>query len=961
MVPRDGAAASHQRKALFLVIMMSLAVLPLMAPTAAADGARDASITVTPIPSSLEVNPGEAGEYTIRVRNTGSNPVTVSISTSQEATQDCNGYSSTVTQIPGAIEAGAYEEATMNVTLTQTAEGSCDTTVTVNANEQATPPDVAGAPAQETATVTTTAGDGSGSAVFGVELTVNSGDKEQNWNGEDELDFNVEVENTGQTNETIALSIDENDGPGCGSTSDFTVSLSETSVNLDQEESTTVTATVEIPDGQDADDYCWDITGTVTNDPSQEAKDTDDFKLIVPELKTCSVSLSKSSLAVNPGSVGAVTATFTNTGNVQWTVNIASTGSKAGWVDVDGASSRLLPHTSSGGGSVSVDLSISPDDSIDAGSEAVVTILGKDGGSVVQECQEQLRITVGQSYGASISLATTFLSNIEPGSNKSTTVTVANQGNGQDNLRISSSSAPSGWAIQLEQSTVLIGSRHGNQDSVSVDLTVRVPQDALASEDIEITLSVLPSGGGTAYDSVVLRVTVAASHSFKITTPATDQTGRSQTDVSFPIQIYNSGNVRDTMALSVVDQSESPAWDTVFEDENGMQFSEIDIDPRSGTTVYLVVSIPNGEELDNTRLTVRVRNKDDPNSQDADNDGIPDNQLEAEFLAILSDRNFAMNVRLVDTETATTGSSILPPNGEVTFGLWVRNMGDGRDDAVFAMSGLEGVATRSLTLDDAPVTGEVNIPLGYGIWDLENETYVLEDGEPIIGPTESSIKSQMLNSGLMIGHEARPYEIYFELTLRVNAGAETGQGGLLELVVTSVSNAANRSGSVSLTLDVTIIQDLVFVESGARQELDLTYGGQALKHEISIVNTGNVRSEIRIFTSEDLRGWSVVINSEDGDCTTENNELVCMVDQGERLYINATIRAPYGAELSDTYKFTLSAEPTDTGVLDRQNLEFVIQGEPDDGVLDLAGNATLQAIGATVIVALLLLFLIRKD
>jgi hypothetical protein len=86
-----------------------------------------------------------------------------------------------------------------------------------------------------------------------------------------------------------------------------------------------------------------------------------------------------------------------------------------------------------------------------------------------------------------------------------------------------------------------------------------------------------------------------------------------------------------------------------------------------------------------------------------------------------------------------------------------------------------------------------------------------------------------------------------------------------------------------------------------------------------------------------------------------------MVDEGERLYINATIRAPYGAELSDTYKFTLSAEPTDTGVLDRQNLEFVIQGEPDDGVLDLAGNATLQAIGATVIVALLLLFLIRKD
>jgi hypothetical protein len=213
----------------------------------------------------------------------------------------------------------------------------------------------------------------------------------------------------------------------------------------------------------------------------------------------------------------------------------------------------------------------------------------------------------------------------------------------------------------------------------------------------------------------------------------------------------------------------------------------------------------------------------------------------------------------------------------------------------------------------------------------------------------------------MVGHEAKIYHIYFELTIRVSPGAETGQGGLLEVVVTSVSNAANRTGLVSIMLDVSVIQDLEFIEAGARQELDLVYGGEAIEHEISVVNTGNVRSEIRVFTSENLRGWSVVLNSEDGDCSYEQNELFCMVDEGERLYINATIRAPYGAELSDAYKFTLSAEPTDTGVLDRQNLQFVVQGEPAEGVLDLAGNTTLQAIGAAVIVALLLLFLIRRD
>ena len=160
MMPTASAVTASRRTAILLVLVMCSALLPLTAPVVSADG-RDASISVTAIPNALEVNPGEAGEYTIRVRNTGSNPVTVSLATSEEATQECNAYTSSITQIPGPIDSGSYEEATMNITLTQTAEGECDTTVTVSASEQATPPDVAGAPAQESVTVTTTAGDGS--------------------------------------------------------------------------------------------------------------------------------------------------------------------------------------------------------------------------------------------------------------------------------------------------------------------------------------------------------------------------------------------------------------------------------------------------------------------------------------------------------------------------------------------------------------------------------------------------------------------------------------------------------------------------------------------------------------------------------------------------------------------------------------------------------------------------------
>ena len=718
MKPTASELKASRRTALFLVVVMCTALLPLMTPAVSADGGRAASITVTGIPGSLEVNPGEAGEYTIRVRNTGSDPVTVQLSSSQEATEDCNGFSSSVTQIPGQIDGGSYEEAAMNVSVAQTVEANtaCDTTITATITAVIGAP-TAEIPEPETDVVTTTAADGSGSALFGVDLIISESDRSVVWSGEEEIDYRIEVENTGQANATVNLALSESSGPDCAPSSSFTVSLSESSVNVDQEESEIVFATVEVPSGAEAETYCWEVTGTVSNDPSQEAKDTEDFELTIPELRECLLSLSKSSVSVNPDDDTTITATYANDGNVEWNVYASAVGSKSSWVRVDGASSGLLPYND-GNGERTFDFIVSPDDSVNAGSETVVQIVGKDNNGAVK-CQADLRVTVGQSRGASISLATGLLSNIEPGSNKSTTITITNQGNGLDNLRVASSIAPTGWAVQLDASTVSVGSKHGNEDTATVGVTVRVPANALATEEITLTFSVLPSSGGTAYDTVDLRVTVAAIHGMDIDTPATDQTGRSGTEVRFPIDLINEGNVRDTIGLSVVSQTASPAWGSSFENEDGTPIIDIDIEPQTTTTVYLVVSIDGEEELESSRLTVRVRNKDDPNSQDADGDGIPDNQREGQFLAVLSDRNFSMDLRLEGTDTATSASVVLPPNGQETIGMWVRNTGDGTDDALFTLGGLEGIATRSITAFGLPVEGELTVPKGFGIWDIK--------------------------------------------------------------------------------------------------------------------------------------------------------------------------------------------------------------------------------------------------
>ena len=565
MVIRGETVSRSNRTAFFLISLMLVALLPMIAtPVSAAP-----SISLNVSPSSQTVNPGDSGEYTVRVTNTGSDPVTVNLQASNEPGEDCNGFSSAIGQIPGQIDAGATEETTMNVTVGQTVEAdtACDTTVT------ATITAVIGAPAAEipepsTQTVTTTAGDGSGGAIWGVDLYFdNVKDRNQKtitYTGSSSiLTYSITVENTGQQNSTtVNLTLEERDDSGCGNAGDLTAELSDSTVTLDAEDEDDADANkevvyvdVEVPDGQEADDYCWEVTGTVTTpNPTEEISDTVDLELEVPVLKECSMSLSKTSLNLNPGQEGTFTATLTNDGNSDWSVSMTRAGERASWVSFDGPSSGVLPY-GDGSGTKTFDLIVVPDDSENAGSSNSITIQAKDGNTV--KCSKVISIILGQSFGAQLSLTTSSLGPIEPGENRTSSLTVTNTGNGQDNLRISVSTPPSGWGVQLDQSTVTVNSRHGSGKSVNVQYSVSVPLDALATESIELTFSVLPAGGGAAYQTKILTVTVSETHGMSTSSiiPVDNQGYISQTGdyndiLVFPIEVENLGNNDDVFRFT---------------------------------------------------------------------------------------------------------------------------------------------------------------------------------------------------------------------------------------------------------------------------------------------------------------------------------------------------------------------------------------------------------------------------
>ena len=982
MVNRGETVSRSNRTAFFLISLMLVALLPMIAtPVSAAP-----SISLNVSPNSQTVNPGDSGEYTVRVTNTGSDPVTVNLQASNEPGEDCNGFTSAIGQIPGQIDAGATEETTMNVTVGQTVEAdtACDTTVT------ATITAVIGAPAAEipepsTQTVTTTAGDGSGGALWGVDLYFdNVKDRNQKtltYTGSSSIiTYSITVENTGQQNSTtVNLTLEERDDSGCGNARDLTAELSDSTLTLDSEDTETITVDVEVPDGQEADDYCWEVTGTVTTpNPTEEISDTVDMELEVPVLKECSMSLSKTSLNLNPGQEGTFTATLTNDGNSDWSVSMARTGERASWVSFDGPSSGVLPYDD-GSGTKAFDLIVMTDDSENAGSSNSITIQAKDGNTV--KCSKVVSIVLGQSFGAELSLTSSSLGPIEPGENRTSSLTVTNTGNGQDNLRISVSTPPSGWGVQLDQSTVTVNSRHGSGKSVNVQYSVSVPLDALATESIELTFSVLPAGGGAAYQTKILTVTVSETHGMLTSSiiPVDNQGYISQTGdyndiLVFPIEVENLGNNDDVFRFYTKQQRPSSGgnWDISFTDAQDNSQTEFNIPARQTVVINVNVLVPNVGNYNNNDIIIEVTNLEHSTNADDNDDGLPDNKAQFSIRAIKNNITYSMDARFGEGEYSSVtidnkaASVILAPEGVMMFEFWIENVGTPQvgpsgllrsDLAVIDINGLEGIATRQILVDGELYDGSVPITTKYGIFNLTSQSYMLDDdGNLYLAESVAGANSMMVSNNIsLFGNEVRKFKQKVTVIVEVSPTAQTGDAGILEVVVFSQENAADRTtGRLILNLEVQTIYDIQFSE-----EVDLYHELEYPARQtipVTINNDGNTRTEFIIYTPEGFRGWSVLLEEDNTECRDYNEHLKCTLNTGESTEIQVIVRPPNNIEVKDNYTFTLSVDPVVDGEpmkVGRENIEISVLGQPDEGLLGLGLSQEEIASGIYVIVGLL--------
>ncbi len=825
------------RRSVLANLFVALLLASVLSPAVSAA----ASIAMSADSLAKEATTDDPAEYSIIITNDGDEDLTVTLNTAQDS--DCNGFTSTIDTTPFSLNEGDSEEKTLTVSVNDQASGDCVTTV----NAQGT---YLGGQANQDIEVTTTA---EGGGQYSVKLSyITPGNGNINYDGEDDNEeWTVKVENTGeQDNSNIQLSMasaSDCDSDGLEAT------VEPQTMNLNSGDSETATVNVDLPDGSSTEsgEHCFILEATVTNDPNtlDQANDSIELRLNIPEVKTCESSLQHNSHTLQPGDSASNAFSLTNTGNTAWTVSAFAMSQGldvSDWVDFDTPTSRLLSEPGQSSDSTTFDFVITPDDSVEPGSVDVY-IQGRAGSNV--GCESLLRINLGQVRSASLSLSNPTLSNVDPGGTGETVLQVTNTGNGQDTFALGVVDLTPGWQVQLTQTTITIDGRHCTSstscDRENVVVQISVPVDAKAGIEYQVTFTV--SSQGSTHDQISATVTVTPVHDGSIQIPSDSQTGRFGQWVAFPILLTNTGNIQDTFALTscdpdIADDCGETKWANRYKDTDGNEISMMNLESDQEVEISLEILISDNINNKSESFEVRI--------------GIVGTQvlLKHVLTATVSNFNYSMSVAFESPgEDPNTMAMSLPPGGSVSIPLIVTNTGDGgADDAVFTISGLDSSVVRTIKVGGIDVDGEITVP-------SEGQTLVVVEFEVL--------------------------------------EVESGTSGVITIRVTSKKNTGQLPSFLEIAMDIRAIHDLQ-LDMETTDFLSASYP-EHMEFEIFVTNHGNIEEEIEVLTSDSLRGWTVdVVGGEE-----------FKLDPGKTKQVKVRVTPPSNMISDDEYTFTVTVQP----------------------------------------------------
>ena len=868
-----------------ITVVAAFMLIAAIAPTVSADVDPQLSTPDSEKPATTS----DPAIYEITIRNNGDDDMTYSLSTQQGA--GCNGFTSSVDSPSGSVNSNSDELVDLEVRVDDTASGDCETTLTISATG-GTPP----TPQSDSLTVTTTAEDG---GLYSVVLTTGTLTKEYNLEG-DSIDWIVNVENNGDQQANIQLSV-ENDS-GCDS-DDETVSASvdpaTVTLNSGDNEDVDFQITLDDEGETEAGEHCFILRAAVTNDPTNGAEDNLTLTGVVPQIRTCDESLDWSFANLQPGQTSSPNNfEVTNTGNTAWTaaVQAQSVGGEdiSGWVSFDSPTSKLLAEPNNNGDAFTFGFDITPDSSVESGSSVDIRIMAKAGSSV--GCEAIVTIKVGQIHSGDISTNTGSVSNVEPGSQPQVTIYLENTGNGADTFTLATEPLPSGWSVSFSPPSHSLNAAQTSQNEGSSTAVISVPDDALAGST-QVVFKVTGGGGSGTLDTVSLNVNVNQRHEVTIDFVSTAQNGRTDQIVRFPFIVSNQGNVEDTIKLQVCNPGDqtgcnSPQWSASYSDSNGNGLNQVQLSPGQSRSLFLDVNVEGEENADSARILARAA----VFGADAD--------AEETVRVTVSNYNYTFEISPVNPGLTPGQLDVtLPPGGEVVLSFFVDNTGDypAGDDLVIDISGLEALVVRTTSIQGNTISAPVPVQPGD--------------------------------------------RIQVDIRMEVVQGSANGLNGLMQVSAYSALNP-NEESSIDIAVEIRTIHDLrLTIEEPTKQTTAYPEKGE---YSFFVTNNGNIDEDVVIIPTESLRGWSVDIVPDDFE-----------LEPGQTIEVKVSTLPPADLISDDEYRFTIVVQPKGLPAAG-QPLDLITATELPAGFLALSEDAEqiivigLIAVGVATVAVLAL-------
>lgn len=917
--------SGSKNTAFLLIVLIFLSAIPTVS--------AEASITLSAMPTSQEADPGTTAEYTIVVRNTGENDVTVQLTSEQQ----CNGYTSTVEQPQGAISPGDSVDVILSVNLSAQPDESCDTTVRGVANEVGALP--GGAPSEPVeVVVTTTAGEGSGGSTWAVQISTQH-PEDKIWNeNDDEVIWPITVENTGQLNSTIDLSWENPGTSGCsGPQVSWDIIIDPDQVTLDSGDEEVVIFRISgLSDSGWARLTCYRIEARITNAGfgADEDNITDelDLTLEIPEVKLCAFTTDSTSVNVAPFASQTARFTITNEGNTDFNVVITTAGNKNSWIQDIEPPNGELSHA----GSMTFDVLISPDDSASAGTIHSITIRVNEQdrgapGDII--CTSTLEVTIGKFTDGSIE----FVGNvpkIEPGNTDSARISITNKGNGPGNFKLLfTAEEPSGWSSSFYNGGIM-GIEENNiqleeDENIIVFLNISVPIDALADDSVVYNVKLLDyNTPSVSFDEDSTAISAAERHDIDLDSTVSSQSGKDGATVSYPFTIINPGNVADNFKMVVSKNSctssdgENSDWDVRFYEDvpNSLEITTINIPAKTSKNLLAKVTIDGGEKSQ-CRSTIQVMNTADQiNLQESFN-----------ITTTSSNLIFRMNAFFENPgENPNQVESTQPPGGSVEFIFWIQNDGvfygnPQEDNAVINVRSFNGV-NYELNINKSGVmydgSESIPIPMKYVLRDISTGEFYKTNGKVLEFTDMDEANNTWLTGGLSGTHEIMLYALQVKIKLDIDEDIEDGAGGTVYVDVRSEFNTEDIK-TLEMVLKIETIHDLkIDAVNGDIQNIELP---ENANFELRIYNDGNTEEIIVVHISEGLRGWIPIV--------PDTDDLEFSLEPGEFKVIKIKVESPESS-LSDEFDFTVSIQPKDAnGMVGRENIELKVIAEEPSGFL----------------------------